>query len=247
MQTRNAYTWTGLSLLVTGGVTATSAFFLFHIVWVTAFGLSMVILGAIMLALGRTIPRLPPEVCSLLLETGIDNIAALVEELGIRTKAIYLPSSLTAGGRPQALIPLQAHPTPPSIKQALPQRLIVRYGDSPDDIGLMLSTVGSTAIGMLEAAPGPALPELETALNSLLAGTLGVADKVSLSQQDNRVTALIRNPRIERQAIWSHYSLGGPLTAIIATVTAEAWNRPVIAVNEEQRGAEYMIELETTP
>ncbi len=38
----------------------------------------MLILSFILLALGRTIPKLPPEVCGLLLETGIDNMAAIL-------------------------------------------------------------------------------------------------------------------------------------------------------------------------
>ncbi len=70
-----------------------SAYFIFHLVWLTALGICMLIISFILLALGRTIPKLPPEVCTLLLETGIDNMATIVEELGIRTKAVYLPSS----------------------------------------------------------------------------------------------------------------------------------------------------------
>jgi len=132
----NLYTWAGLGLLITGLLVALSAYFIFLLTWLTALGISMLILAVILLVLGRTVPRLSPEVSSLLLETGIDNISALIEELGIKAKAIYLPSSLT-GGRPQALIPLHANPSLPPITKALPQRLIVQYGASPDDIGLL--------------------------------------------------------------------------------------------------------------
>jgi len=138
---KNPYTVAGLGLLIAGSLVSPLAYFILALTWLTALGICMLILSLILLVLGRTIPKLPPEVCGLLLETGIDNMATIVEELGIRTKAIYLPSSLT-NGRPQALIPLHSNPSLPPINKALPHRLIVRYGASPDDIGLLLSQSG---------------------------------------------------------------------------------------------------------
>ncbi len=206
----------------------------------------MLILSFILLALGRTIPKLPPEVSSLLLETGIDNIAALVEELGIRAKAVYLPSSL-ANGRPQALIPLHTNPALPALNKALPQRLIVRYGDNPDDVGLLLSTIGSSTIGMLESRPSPAAEALEEALTSLFTGILGVADRVRVTSQEKHIKVEVHNPRIENRANWSNHCLGGPLASIVASVVAEAWDKPVIIKQEEHDKGKYSIELEVMP
>ena len=203
----------------------------------------MFILSFILLALGRTIPKLSPEVCSLLLETSVDNIAAIVEELGIKAKAVYLPSSLTSG-RPQALIPLHTNPALPPLDEALPQRLIVRYGANPDDIGLLLSTVGSTAIGMLESRPGATSTELESAMTSLFSGILGVADRTRVVHHENHIKVEIYNPRIENRATWSHHCLGGPLASIAATVVAEALDKPVSINQEEQNGRKYSVELE---
>jgi len=203
----------------------------------------MLILSFILLALGRTIPKLSPEVCGLLLETGIDNMATIVEELGIRTKAIYLPSSLTSG-RPQALIPLHSNPSLPPINKALPQRLIVRYGANPDDIGLLLSTIGSTAVTMLESRPGPTPEELESALTFLLTGILGVADRTKVVYHENHIKVEIHNPRIENKATWSHQCLGGPLASVVASVAAEAWDKPVTIKQEEHHRGKYSIELE---
>ena len=105
---RNPYTWTGLALLIAGVMVSLPAYFIFHVIWLTALGICMLILSLILIALGKAIPKLPPEVCGLILETGIDNIATLIEELGIKTKAIYLPSSL-ASDRPRAFIPLHSN------------------------------------------------------------------------------------------------------------------------------------------
>ena len=233
----------GLGLLTAGILVSPVAYFILALTWLSALGICMLILSLILLTLGRTIPKLPPEACSLLLETGVDNMASLVEELGIRAKATYLPSSLT-NGRPQAFVPLHSNPALPSITKALPQRLIVRYGSGPDDIGLLLSTIGSNAVGLLESKPGPTPTELESALTSLFAGTLGVADRTMVVCNENHIKVEIHNPRLENETGWSHHCFGGPLASVVAAVAAEAWDRPVTIEQEEQNGSKYSVELE---
>jgi hypothetical protein len=243
LQDKNPYTLSGFSLLITGIMLSLPAFFIFHLVWLTALGISMLIMSFILLSLGKAIPNIPPEVCGLLLETGIDNIATLIEELGIKTRAIYLPSSL-ASDRPRAFIPLHSNGSHPRITKALPQRLIARYGTDPEDIGLLISTIGSTATSMLESKPGANPYELESALKSLFTGRLGVADGTSVVLHNNHITIEIKNPRLEHSADWSHHCLGGPLATIVASVAAEAWDKPITIEHEEQLGGKYCIELE---
>jgi len=243
LQNKNPYTWAGLALLVTGVMLSLPAFLIFHVVWLTALGICMLIMSFILLALGNAIPNMPPEVCGLLLETGIDNIATLIEELGIKTRAIYLPSSLTSD-RPRAFIPLHSNGSHPRITKALPQRLIVRYGTDPEDVGLLISTIGSTATSMLESKPGANPNELESALTSLFTGRLGVADGTRVVLHNNHITIEINKPRLEHSADWSHHCLGGPLATIVASVAAEAWDKPITIEHEEQLGGKYCIELE---
>lgn len=243
---KNAYTWAGLGLLIAGVLISLIAYFILALVWLTALGICLLILSFVLLTLGRTIPKLPPEVCRLLLETGLDNMATIVEELGIRSKAIYLPSSLT-GGRPQALIPLHSNSSPPSLSQSIPRRLIVRYGSGPEDIGLLLSTIGTTAFTLLETKPGSTSSELESALTWLFTGILDVADKTRVKQENNHIKVEIDNHRLENQANWSHQCLGGPLASVVASVTAEAWNKPVMITQEKAHKGKYTIELELAP
>jgi hypothetical protein len=237
---KNPYTWTGLGLLIAGGLISLSGYFIFHLIWLTALGICMLILAFILIALGKAVPELPPEVCGLLLETGIDNIAALIEELGIKTKAIYLPSSLTTD-HPRALIPLHSNSSNTTITKALPKRLIVRYGTGPEDIGLLISTIGSTATGMLDAKPGITSTELESALTALFTGRLGVADGVRVINHDNNIMVEINKPRIDNGTAWSHLCLGGPLASIAASIAAEAWDRPITIKQEEQLKGKYHI------
>lgn len=243
MLRKDPYTWPGLGLLIAGGLISLFAYLVLDLIWLTALGLCLLILSFIILALGRTIPKLPPEVCSLLLETGINNMATLVEELGIRAQAIYLPSSLT-NGRPQALIPLQSDSSLPAVNRALPQRLIVRYGANPDDIGLLLSTIGSAAVGMLESRPGPTADELASALTTLFVGILGVADGANVIHHENRIKVGIDNPRIENKPTWHNQCLGGPLASVAASVAAEAWDKPTSIKQESYQKGKYSVELE---
>jgi hypothetical protein len=240
---RNPYIWAGFGLLVTGVVIFLPAYFVFHLNWLAALGICMLILAFILLALGRAIPRLPPEVSGLLLEAAIDNIAVLIEELGIKNRAIYLPSSL-ANGKPMAFIPLRSAGSPPAITRALPRRLIAHYGTSPEDIGLLVSTTGSIAANMLESKPGSTPAELESALTSLFTGRLGVADGVKVIHQDNFIKVEIDRPRLENHPSWAHQCLGGPLAMIVASVAAEAWNKPFTILREEYLNGKIDIELE---
>lgn len=242
-RSRNPYTWAGLGLLVTGGLLSLASFLVFDANWLTALGLAMVILAFILYALSRSIPRLPPEFSRILLETGIDNLASMVEELGIKGRAIYLPSSL-AGGRPQALIPLKAGAVSLVGAKALPRRFIVNYGTGAEDIGLLVTTPGTMAVEMLDAMPGPAAAELEAALVSLLVGTLGIADGVRVSTAAEKISVDIVRPRLESRETWAHRSLGGPLAAVVATVAAEAWGRPVSIAREGEKGGRYHVDIE---
>jgi len=239
----NPYKRAGLGLLIAGGLISLPAYFLFQLTWLTALGICMLILSFILIALGKAIPRLPPEVCSLLLETGIDNISTLIEELGIKSKAIYLPSSLTSK-YPRAFIPLHSNGTRPEITKSIPLRLISRYGSSPEDIGILISTIGSTAAGMLESKPGGTPDELESALTSLLTGRLGVADGTKVRCYNNHIKIEIDNPHLENGTSWSHQCLGGPLATVVASIAAEAWNKPMTISQEEQSDGKYSVELE---
>lgn len=214
MLRRNSYTWTGLGLLVAGIVFSGASFFIFHVSWLAALGICMFIMAFILLALRKAIPDLPPEVCRLLLETGIDNMATLIEELGIKTKAIYIPSSLSHKN-PHAFIPLHSNGSNPRITRALPGRLIARYGGGPEDIGLLISTIGSAAVGMLEVKPGATSNELESALTSLLSGRLGIADGTRVVYQNNHIEIEIKKPRLEASTDLSHQCLVVPLAAIL--------------------------------
>jgi hypothetical protein len=243
MYRRSPYTWSGLGLLITAVALFCADFFIFHRTWLSALSICMFILSFILLVLGKAVPNLSPEVSRLLLETGIDNIATLIEELGITSQAIYIPSSLSVN-HPRAFIPLHTNGTNPRITRVLPQRLISRYGANPEDVGLLISTIGSAAFDMLEQKPGKGADDLEYALTSLFSGRLGIADRTRVAYQDNNISVEIFKPRFTASADWSHQCLGGPLATITASIAAESRDKPVKITREELRNGKYFVGLE---
>jgi hypothetical protein len=243
LSNRNPYTISGLGLLTAGILFCAGGLFIFQITWLTAFGICLFILAFILISLGEAVPRLPPEICVLLLETGMENITTLIEELGIKSRAIYLPSSLSPD-YPRAFLPLDSNGSSPRITRALPKRMLARYGAGPEDIGLLIGTIGSAAVTLLETRPGANAPELESALTSLFSGRLGVADGTRVTNSNGIIRVEIDRPRLENGSTWSHRCLGSPLATIAATVAAEAWNKPITIAREEVRDRKCCIELE---
>ena len=241
-QKANPYTWAGIGLFVLGGLITAAALLVFELTWLTALGLAVLIMALLLLALARSVPKLPPEFGRLLLETGMDNIAAIVEELGIKEKAVFLPSSMS-GGRPRALLPLAASEGTDWQIEKLPHRFIVRYGPAPEEVGLLVTTTGTVAVAALTALPGPEVVEIEAALKSLLVGTLGVAGGVSVLSRDDRLRVQIERPYIGQPDRLGSQLLGGPLASVAATIAAEGRGRPVVIVKEENSRRRYIIEL----
>ena len=138
----NPYRILGLGLCLSGTIFAPLSYFIINSVPLTAVGVSAIIIGFICIALANTRPYISPEASQLMLKTGMENTAALLEELGLRNKAIYLPSTMR-NGHPQALIPLGDGEDTQWVREKIPGRLIVRYGINPDDMAIAVTTPGS--------------------------------------------------------------------------------------------------------
>jgi len=69
----NQYRELGLGLFLAGIGLIPTAYLLLHSIPLIALGISLVILGAVCLALGKSRPKISPEVSSLLMETGLEK------------------------------------------------------------------------------------------------------------------------------------------------------------------------------
>ena len=134
----------GLLLGISGAILAPVFYFIVTSVPLAALGISMIIIGTVCVALGNARPDISPEASQMMLETGMENVAALLEELGLRSRAVYIPHS-SRDVRPKALIPLNENR---ALSKTIPtaNRLIVRYGPNPEDICLSVVSPGAVSL-----------------------------------------------------------------------------------------------------
>ncbi len=246
MKAAHPYTWLGLGLLLAGAALTLCASFILGVAWLAALGLALTILGLLLLALARSIPRLPPEYSRLLFQTGSDAISDMLEELSVTSRAVYLPPSMTEG-KARALIPLDGRADlvlPPRLPAG---RLIVRYGPRPDDLGLLVSTPGTGALALLEPSEGLGPVDLGSSLTSLFRGVLDVAERVSVLPGTGGFTVELVRPHFEHDKNWASQSLGSPVAAITAAVAALALGKPVAIQSEQGDAKTYRIEIGVLP
>lgn len=243
MYTKNPYRILGIGLCLAGAIFSPISYFIIASEPLTAIGISSVMIGMTAIALAGARPALSPESCEVMLKTGMENISALIEELGLKSKAIYLPSSMRSGIA-QALIPLHEDININKIRNKIPGRLIVRYGTDPEDMAIAVSTPGSINISMLETKPGPTASEIEAAVAYVLTGLLDLADSVSVSLTEKDIRAEVRGSRMHYEDIWFYQCLGSPVASIIAAICSEALEKPVKIKEEQHEKSKINIVIE---
>ena len=243
---RGNYFFLGIALIFGGCLFALVSWLLLTYMPLSALGVSAAILGSVSLVLGRSLPRISPDTSLMLMKVGFDNIQSLVEELGLRSKAVYLPTTLTQG-EPRALIPLLGNPTPPAIQRHLERRLIVRFGSGKEHYGVLLATPGSSALGLAEIPEEESPNKLLETLSTLLIGTLDIVDAVQVSSAAGHVIVQVRRPTLSSGTHPAYELLGSPVASIVAAVVAESFGRPVSVTSEMPRGRWHVIEVELHP
>ena len=242
----NPYRILGLGLCLAGAIFAPISYFIIGSVPLAAVGASAIMIGFTCIALANTRPYISPEACQLLLKTGMENTSALLEELGLRGKAVYLPSTMR-DGHPQALIPLVEGDNIQWIREKIPGRLIVRYGVNSEDMAIAVATPGSMSIDMLETKPGPTPQEIEAAATYILEGVLDIASSVTVSLVNGQIDIEIKGASLPHEDIWYYQCLGSPVASIVATISSEALQKPVRIKEEINNKGESLIVLEVLP
>ena len=239
----NSYTRVGLAFALTGALLSIVSYFVLSSTPLTALGISTLILASVSFAVGSGQPKIPPEVSAVLMQSGAENISALVEELSLKSKAIYLPSSMTSG-KPLALIPLDSNLHLPQLgKKAFPKRLIVRLGSNPENFGLLVTTPGSAASDSVVSKPDSTESDLESALSTVLSSRVNLADGSAVAVENDVVRVEVSNPRLEERKMWIYESLGSPLSSIVASVIAQALDKPVIIEDEQRQRGRCVLQL----
>ena len=183
---KKRYTELGSVLMVAGGGVLGASLMLLRSYAGASTGIALLVVGLVIAVLGLSAKTMSPELSELLARTGYENLARLLEELGLRTRAVYLPSAM-CGGRVRALIPVSADGDVGSIRHRIEDRLIVEYGEEPDQIGLLVATPGSVAVESMSLGPGVTIDDLTVELTRLAVSSLRIATGVVLHELGSRV------------------------------------------------------------
>ncbi len=237
---KNSYETLAACLALTGACLGALAFLILNSTPITALGISTVIIGGVCYAVSRGQPKISQEASTILIQSGAENTSALIEELGLKSKAIYLPSSIS-GDKPKALIPMA--PEAEFNSALLPKRLIVKYGAEPNAMGLLVVTPGSAVGGVVEPKPESSAGDIESALSSILLGTVNLADGVLVQQDSGRIIVAVTGVRLESQKMWVYESLGTPIASIVASTVAEILDKPIQIENEISSRSKCIINL----
>ncbi len=206
----------------------------------TALGISTIILGAVTFAIDKGQPKIPPEASAILLQSGLENISAIVEELGLKAKAIYLPKSITKE-KTKALIPLGTNTK--INTQTLPKRLIVKYDNTPQSMGLLITTPGSAVASQIETKTAYSASDIESSISQVLSGTVNLADGARVKIEEDKITVEVINPRLQDNKMWIYESIGTPITSIVASVVAEVTDKPITITSEQYGKGKIFVEL----
>jgi len=225
-------------MLVTGTVIGVLSF-LAAIVPLLALGLGMLFLGVMILFLPESASLRDDRIAVLSSLPSIMNVEALLEDLDINSRGIYLPTTgFTAV--PKVLLPMTESTTILDSVNRLTStnRVFVTTGLNPRDRGILLNPPGGEILVSLESALRLDLStirtgELETRLK-LGFDMLGISKKTLVGVQGDIVTvevtlAMMRQleERLRATAPRVTEQIGTPLTSAIVSVISKATGRNV--------------------
>jgi len=272
-----SYMTLGIILALAGSFIALFSYIAIDSVPVTALGLSTIILGLTSIGLANTRPKLSPEACLLFLKAGVKNTLAILEELEVKSKAIYLPRSMMKG-RSEAIIILDGEGSTKGIKEklsgslfvgyefslpfnergsqkfkeVLPRHIVLDYGTGSKEKAIAITTLGNICLDFLKYTPGRTADEIKSAIKYILTRVLDIASGVRVDVTASTVKVEVTGAEMMDKDIFygeSLYShvLGSPVTSIVAAICSEALEKPVRITFETIRKGAVSIILEVIP
>ncbi len=211
-------------------------------------GLAMVVVGLVVLMLGKTAPALSAELAGLLARTGYENLGRLLEELGTQSRAVYLPSSAVAGAA-RAMVPLGDGAWTSLDTKPLNDRFIVFYGEGADDVGLLVTAPGCAALGLLPYPPGATMDELTVAITQVAISSLRIARGVEMHEYGDTIEVTFVHESVPERWLSSvvELCLGSLSASIAAALVSEGRHRRVTVESETVAGSTRTVMLALLP
>jgi len=219
-------------------------------------GLATFLIGLLLIYV-PTEKTVSPQLVNASCLSSLVNLNSLLEELGVDSKAIYLPTEKETH-QPCAFLPLARSLDLSSmfLRRLRDGRLFVVNGQDPRQSGLALVPPGSSLATLIEQETGidfhnVRLDELETALRTGLVEALEIAEDVRVMFMNRSVRVevgqLISEELCEVQSKVAHslYSqVGCPISSAVICAITKAAKMPVSVIKiSAPRGRTISIEL----
>lgn len=217
------YLSVGLGFILFGVPLAAYSYLVLESVPYTSLGLACIILGST-IALVPENP-IPTQTIRAMVEGACINIEALLEEVDVTSKAIYLPPRDDRG---YAFIPIQNVEVDPWSVIDAPLRVFTEADGEP---GIVVFPPGSEIVrlSLLDDESS-----LEEALNYVLVDFLESANSVKTVDTGDSIVVSIDRPRMKTDFARYEMVLGSLPTSIAGSVASKVLGKPVILLEEHE-------------
>lgn len=223
----NRYNAFGTVLALTGAALATFSYFILLNIPLTALGIGAVIVGFSIVI--TPVNPVPTQSIRSLVENSVVNIERLLEELGVTSKAYFIPSE---DGRVYAYIPLAGNKTPPE-KPSKPKGITVEVN------GKTFMVLVPPSANLIKVEEGGSL---EAVLNEVLVDLTEFCDSVKVGEGEV-ITIELNKPRASEGAGRFRRVMGSVEASIAASVAAATLGRPVHIESEVDEKSKRFITL----
>ena len=217
------YQYLGIGLIGGGLTFAVFSYIVLLSIPLTALGLSVFIIGLILLQVPSN--PLPTNQIRAMLEASLINVEALLEEYNALGSAVYLPSN---SERVNAFIPLNEDSYPRNLRLSqIPKRVITKAGSTR---GLLVFPPGGELVRLAM------LPEdigLKHALNKVLVHFTELANSVKSVEEAGQMIVELGKPKTSTEHVRVNKCLGSLPMSIAGCVIAHVLSKPVHFLREE--------------
>jgi hypothetical protein len=239
----NPYRITGIVLVVIGLGMASCFYIGRPSVPLIAIGLSAMVLGFTSLGLSQARPRFSSEAGRIFMQAEMRNTAALLQELKLHNRAVYLPRS-SRNGYSQALVPLVTGLALLDAPELLNGHLIMRGLHGSEAVAVAVTTPGNLALSLLPGKPGDSVDEISSSLKYILTEALNIAKRVKVERYASRLKIEVIGAENGDEEKTYYRCLGSPIASIAAAICCEALEKPVRITEESHKNDRNQITLE---
>jgi hypothetical protein len=226
-----SYKVLGLILLILGICLTPVAYIIMSSIFLTAIGLSIIILGITSIGLAERKIVTSSGSNLVIVEQINENNASILSRLKFKNKAIYLPRELN-NGKSRVFIPLMKEDDIGAIENILRRQFTIRHLPNSEDNAIIVTTPGNISLDMLQNTPGYTADEIRAAITFILTNTMNSAQKVKVNLANSKIEVEILRPENTSGETVFHPCLGGPTSSIVAAVCSEASKKPVRIIDE---------------